>query len=517
MRRERGIAPGRRAFYRRFEDELLGYFLTRGATPAVAADMMAEAFAAALPSRSRRRLLGCARETLDASRYEGRVVAVARGRSAMPPVVLTQASLARIAAAADSRGFIASEVRFEDDDRCVRVVDESDSEEAAAGLRLSDAIALGGPPADPRAEQSDMPRIPELEDAFAVAVGPRDRHRARGVAVVVAAAAALAFLVIAHGNDGDRQTPGANTSHASAAEREIAGIGNTWANAFAASGPDACVLDMTATACRQPVSLAVKQSFRGATVEAVNVRGRRAAARFSNGEIVEFVDGGPHTPWQVHVVATGGGLVPRPELAPEDQITRDGNEWARLFASSDQAKCNPYMTQPTCERLTCRHISGPIENCDAPTLEFLHSFYDSAVRDVVVKGTRAAAKFDNGEIVDFLYTEEDGGAWLVAKLGRNAGRLYHEHRIVRDGNAWAQFFAATTRHCVDRMTPRACEQVVSAHVRRSFRRASVEAVVSITGRRARARFSNGALVEFRYVADAGGRWWVDKLRPSAGG
>ena len=507
MRRGRDIAPGRRAFYRRFEDEILGYFLARGATPEVAADLTAESFAAALPSQSWRRLAGRAHDALDASREEGRVVADARRRSGMAPLVLTNDSLARIAAVGSRSISAPREIRFEDgDDVRARVIDESDSEQAAAHLRLSDAVVCG-PMTEPEPDHGDAPRVPELEAALVAAVPPRGTRPRAAVALMLASAVAvLGFLVLAHGSSDDQGVSRAAAAQAFArsSRQEIIRVGNTWAKAFAASGSKSCVLDMTHTACERHVPLAVRQSFRGSTVQEVTVRGRRAAARFSNNEIVEFVDGGPHSPWQVHVVGRDSGLRLQRELAPEEQVARDGNSWARLFASTDQPRCNRYMTQPACERTPAR------------TIAFRHSFRDTIVRDVVVEGRRAAAMFSNGELVDFHHVEEDGGAWWVAKLGRNAGRLYQEREIVRSGNAWARFFAATTRHCVDQMTPRACAQVLPARFKRSFRNATIDAVLVIRGHRATARFSNGELVEFRYVADAGGRWWIDKLGPGAG-
>jgi hypothetical protein len=444
------------AFYRRFEDEVLGYFLARGATPEVAADLTAETFAAALPRRSWKRLADQARATMEASCREGRVVADARQRRHMPPLVLTDESVGRIAALERNTIAFASELRFdEQDDLRVRVVDESDFEQLATNLRLSGAL-VRRQATDPDPERDDTPRIPELEAAL-VEAAAHVRLRPRGAIVVATgmALAALGFILFAQDHS-DHQPVSARAQQTLAAQfertsvREIVRVGNAWATAFAASGPMSCVLDMTRTACERvicqsvdgplencsPLPRVVKSSFRGATVRDVVVNGRRAAARFSNGQVVEFVDGGPHSPWQVHGVGVrvGNGLLGRAS-SREEQVRRAGNAWAQWFAASDQPRCNRYMTQPACERVTCERMSGPIENCVVPTIRFRHSFQDATVEDVVVRGDRAAARFSNGEIVEFASGGPDN--WMVHAFGRNAGwAIYQEARIERAGNAW---------------------------------------------------------------------------------
>jgi hypothetical protein len=56
--------------------------------------------------------------------------------------------------------------------------------------------------------------------------------------------------------------------------------------------------------CTPPTS-AFRNSFFGATVQAVEIRGQRAAARFSNGEVVElYGDGGT---WSIHRLGRNAG------------------------------------------------------------------------------------------------------------------------------------------------------------------------------------------------------------------
>jgi hypothetical protein len=78
------------------------------------------------------------------------------------------------------------------------------------------------------------------------------------------------------------------------------------------------------------------------------------------------------------------------------------------------------MDQPLCERIACRHVGGlKIENCAPPTLAFRKSFEEAVVEEVAIKGDRVAARFTNGEVIEF---HGDGGTWMVARFGPNAGR-----------------------------------------------------------------------------------------------
>jgi hypothetical protein len=103
-------------------------------------------------------------------------------------------------------------------------------------------------------------------------------------------------------------------------EQEIERIGNTWAPLFAAGPlPRACRYETQPLCeriacqrvggfelrdCTQPTS-AFRNSFFGATVQDVEIRGHRAAARFSNGEMVElFGDGGT---WSIHRLGGNAG------------------------------------------------------------------------------------------------------------------------------------------------------------------------------------------------------------------
>jgi hypothetical protein len=427
------------AFYRRFEDEVLGYFLARGARPEVVADLTAETFAAALPSRRWKRLANEARKTLEASCRAGRVVADGRKRRGMPPLLLTDDSVARIAALAGSKHALATELRVDDEyDVRVRLIDESDFEQLAPTLRLSDAIVRSRTP-DVDAERAELPRIPELEEALrAAAEEARRRNRGAIVAAAGVAVAVLAFLALTGSEDHRAAVPPANATATPSAqlerslENEIVQTGNAWAASFAAARQRACLDDMTQPACERiicdsvrgplencvPLPRSVQRSFRDATVQDVVVNGRRASARFSNGEFVEFVDGGPHSPWLVDAVGKDPG-----RIYDQAQIVLHGNAWAPFFAASRRSGCGQLMTQRACERVNCKSVSGPVENCVPLSARFKRSFRDATVEDVlVIKGRRAAARFSNGEVVAFYYVRDGGGRWWVDRLGPDAAR-----------------------------------------------------------------------------------------------
>ena len=90
-------------------------------------------------------------------------------------------------------------------------------------------------------------------------------------------------------------------------EEEIQQIGNAWASLFAAGNADSCTF-MGQPLCERiacervgarkienctPPSAAFRRSFENATVERVEVKGARVAARLSNGQVIEFHgDGG---------------------------------------------------------------------------------------------------------------------------------------------------------------------------------------------------------------------------------
>ena len=111
-----------------------------------------------------------------------------------------------------------------------------------------------------------------------------------------------------------------------------------------------------------------------------------------------------------------------PRLSPKREIEQVGNRWAALFARGED-DCY-HMTQPLCERIACERVGGvEIRNCTPPTSVFRRSFEDAIVLDIAFKRHAAAARFSNGEVVEF---GGDGGTWFMRKLGANAGRGFFE-------------------------------------------------------------------------------------------
>jgi hypothetical protein len=111
-----------------------------------------------------------------------------------------------------------------------------------------------------------------------------------------------------------------------------------------------------------------------------------------------------------------------PPLAPKEEIERVGSRWAALFARGED-DCS-HMIQPLCERIDCKRVGGrKIRNCTPPTSAFRRSFREASVLEIAFKGRRAAARFSNGELVEF---EAVGDTWWLRKLGASAGRGFFE-------------------------------------------------------------------------------------------
>jgi hypothetical protein len=139
---------------------------------------------------------------------------------------------------------------------------------------------------------------------------------------------------------------------------------------------------------------------------------------------------------------------PDAELSPEQQIEQIGNKWAPLFAAAPNPDAcagydelhpyrevaSKYMAQPACERINCERVANRlIKNCTPLSLGLQESFADATVQDVVIKGHLAAARFSNGETVELSggfrgAAREDklAPAWLIYKIGGNAGRKFFE-------------------------------------------------------------------------------------------
>ncbi|MGH9176306.1 MAG: hypothetical protein ACRD1H_18200, partial [Vicinamibacterales bacterium] len=109
-------------------------------------------------------------------------------------------------------------------------------------------------------------------------------------------------------------------------------------------------------------------------------------------------------------------------------------EWAALFAADGFSDSCERMTQPLCERIDCERVGGPIKNCTRPTAAFRKSFEDATVEDVAIKGRKAAARFSNGETVEFARP-----SGLIHKIGGNAGREFLEGARSKSCGTWDRY------------------------------------------------------------------------------
>lgn len=139
-------------FYRRHERALLGFFMRRTGDPEVAADLTAEAFAAALlgagrfdRSRAPARawLFGIAQNKLLKAWQRGRAEDAARRRMKMPPVALEDDELERIARLGGEDRVDALLRRLPPEQaRAVRarVIDEQTYRQIARQVRCSESV-----------------------------------------------------------------------------------------------------------------------------------------------------------------------------------------------------------------------------------------------------------------------------------------------------------------------------------------------------------------------------------------
>ena len=130
-------------------------------------------------------------------------------------------------------------------------------------------------------------------------------------------------------------------------------------------------------------------------------------------------------------------------LSPQQKIAQTGNKWAPLFAAGRYRAACKYQTYSLCSRATCEHVGGPearpkpIQGCTPPPPSLRKSFEGVTVQDVAIEGGRAGAKLSNGKLVEFLGRQPVPcigsacprpipDAWLVHRLGSNAGKKYFE-------------------------------------------------------------------------------------------
>jgi hypothetical protein len=133
---------------------------------------------------------------------------------------------------------------------------------------------------------------------------------------------------------------------------------------------------------------------------------------------------GPYFARRGHLSAGEISCVRSVTTTVRQEIERNGNRWALLFATShDGSACN-YQVQPLCERIACVRAGGfKIRSCRPPTRAFRISFQGAEVQNIVIRRDRAAARFSNGEFVELVRVVD---RWLIVKVGGNAGRGFFE-------------------------------------------------------------------------------------------
>jgi RNA polymerase sigma-70 factor (ECF subfamily) len=139
-------------FYRRHERMLLGFFMRRTGEPELAADLVAETFAAALTSVRRFHpsrgpalawIFGIASNQLRRARRRGRVEDRARRRLGMPPIVLEDEALERVRRLAGDERVSELLGRLSPDQAQAvraRVIDEQPYGRIAAEVRCSQSV-----------------------------------------------------------------------------------------------------------------------------------------------------------------------------------------------------------------------------------------------------------------------------------------------------------------------------------------------------------------------------------------
>jgi hypothetical protein len=95
---------------------------------------------------------------------------------------------------------------------------------------------------------------------------------------------------------------------------------------------------------------------------------------------------------------------------PEQAIEEIGNRWAWQF---DNRRCNEFMNQPACEWVVCEHVGGAaIEDCTPLSHDIRRSVADVVVKETVIRGKRAAARFSNGVTVRLLQRSGPTSWWI---------------------------------------------------------------------------------------------------------
>jgi hypothetical protein len=111
-----------------------------------------------------------------------------------------------------------------------------------------------------------------------------------------------------------------------------------------------------------------------------------------------------------------------------EQIAETANNWARVFASTEQA-CNDYTAPSVCKQIGCQLVGGkPTEACKSWLLPasstpsgkgWAWEHRGATVQRIAISGDRAAATLakDGLEIDTVQLRRTATGEWLIDKLG----------------------------------------------------------------------------------------------------
>jgi hypothetical protein len=130
-----------------------------------------------------------------------------------------------------------------------------------------------------------------------------------------------------------------------------------------------------------------------------------------------------------HVAFVRFGTATERSLSPEETVEWTANEWARLFAASDPAACERYMSQPACERVDCMAVGNrPVQNCTPVSAAFRRSFQNARVEEVAIERKFGGVRFSNGRTVQVIHVEgtPPDGIWLIEKFVGNPGSRFFE-------------------------------------------------------------------------------------------
>ena len=319
-----------------------------------------------------------------------------------------------------------------------------------------------------------------------------------------------ALGLTACGGGDDETTPDATEARLSP-EQKIEQTGNNFAVAFAAGSRFAGMTQpfLERITCKRtggqiencrPPSSRFRKSFAGATVEDIAIKGNRATAKFSNGEVVEldhvsgYELGGI---WLIHKFGGNAGTAAS-ATDPASKSCGTFDRW-RLAVVEGDTSC----------RVTRRVMHDWVHDRLPICCYWICNGPDGDVACTKEPGTSSRI------VITARFASE---AAAVEADPNNNSQLSNEERIEQAGNEWAALFAADRNTCRHMGQP-ACERMgcervaydpiknctpVSAEFRESFADAKVERVRA-QDHYAYAEFTNGESVEFQ---DKNSAWFI---------